>query len=191
MVRRRMIEEPVSRLATWSLRLALFSLVATVMALIVVRSGALDLVPAVSTLAGALVLAGVAILLAFAAGIVIWRDGLGGLRQAVFAVLIGVALIGYPAYLGARAYRLPAIYDVTTDPIDPPQVRCDRAVAAARRQSDHLCRPLRRRAAARRLFRHRSGRPTASPQQAYDVAMKSSSSASGASSTPTRRAGRP
>lgn len=121
MVRRRVIEEPVSRLAAWSLRLALFSLVATFMALIVVRSGALDLVPALSTLAGALVLAAVAILLAFGAGIVIWRDGLGGLRQAVLAVLIGLALIGYPAYLGARAYQLPAIYDVTTDPIDPPQ----------------------------------------------------------------------
>ena len=81
MARRRMIEEPVSRLAAWSLRRRLFSLIATFMALIIVRSGALDLVPALSTLAGALVLAAVAILVAFGAGIVIWRDGLGGLRR--------------------------------------------------------------------------------------------------------------
>jgi len=121
MVRRRIVEEPVSRLAVWSRRLALFSLIATFVAIIIVRSGALDIVPAVSTLAGALLLAVVAILLALGAGIFIWRDGLGGLRQAVAAVLIGLVLIAYPAYLGVRAYQLPAIYDVTTDPIDPPQ----------------------------------------------------------------------
>jgi hypothetical protein len=121
MVRRRIAEDPVSQLAIWSQRLALFSLIATFIAIIIVRSGALDIVPALSTVAGALLLAVIAILLAFGAGIFIWRDGLGGLRQAVSAVLIGLALIAYPAYLGLRAYQLPAIYDVTTDPIDPPQ----------------------------------------------------------------------
>lgn len=66
-------------------------------------------------------LACLAILLAFAAGIVIWRQGIGGGRQAVAALLIGAALIAYPVYLGIKASRLPAIYDITTDPIDPPQ----------------------------------------------------------------------
>jgi hypothetical protein len=114
-------ERPISRLAIWARRIALFSLTATLIAVVIVRSGALDIVPALSTLAGALVLACLAILLAFAAGIVIWRQGIGGGRQAVTALLIGAALIAYPAYLGARASRLPAIYDITTDPIDPPQ----------------------------------------------------------------------
>ena len=172
MVRRRMIEEPVSRLAAWSLRLALFSLVATFMALIVVRSGALDLVPALSTLAGALVLAAVAILLAFGAGIVIWRDGLGGLRQAVLAVLIGLALIGYPAYLGARAYQLPAIYDVTTDPIDPPQFD---AIARLRPRDAN---PIAYQGLYAAELQHAAypdidpEETTASPQEAFDVAMK-------------------
>jgi hypothetical protein len=121
MVQRRIAEDPVSQLAIWSRRIALFSLVATFIAIIIVRSGALDIVPALSTLAGALLLAVIAILLAFGAGIFIWRDGLGGLHQAVSAVLIGIALIAYPAYLGVRAHQLPAFYDVTTDPIDPPQ----------------------------------------------------------------------
>ncbi len=121
MVRRRVVEEPISRLAVWSLRLALFSLAATFVAIIIVRSGALDVVPALSTLAGALLLGVVAIVLAFGAGIVIWREGCGGVRQALLAVLIGGALIAYPAYLGVQAYQLPSIYDVTTDPIDPPQ----------------------------------------------------------------------
>lgn len=116
-----MTEVPVSRLAVWARRIALFSLAATLIAVIIVRSGALEIVPALSTLAGALVLACLAILLAFAAGVVIWRHGTGGGRQAVTALLIGAALIAYPLYLGARASRLPAIYDITTDPIDPPQ----------------------------------------------------------------------
>jgi uncharacterized protein (DUF1499 family) len=51
----------------------------------------------------------------------IWRHGIEGLGAAVTAILIGVALLAYPAYLGIKAYRLPAISDVTTDPIDPPR----------------------------------------------------------------------
>jgi uncharacterized protein (DUF1499 family) len=172
MARRRMIEEPVSRLAAWSLRLALFSLIATFVALIIVRSGALDLVPSLSTLAGALVLAAVAILLAFGAGIVIWRDGLGGLRQAVLAVLIGVALIGYPAYLGARAYQLPAIYDITTDPIDPPQFD---AIARLRPRDANPIAYQGLYAAEQQHAAYPDIDPedsTASPQEAFDVAMK-------------------
>jgi hypothetical protein len=121
MRRRPFTEVETSRLAVWSQRIALFSLAATFIAVIIVRSGALDIVPALSTLGGALVLAGIAILLAFGAGIVIWREGIAGGRQAVAGLLIGCALIAYPAYLGIKAYRLPAIYDITTDPIDPPQ----------------------------------------------------------------------
>lgn len=172
MARRRMIEEPVSRLAASSLRLALFSLIATFVALIIVRSGALDLVPALSTLAGALVLAAVAILLAFGAGIVIWRDGLGGLRQAVLAVLIGVALIGYPAYLGARAYQLPAIYDITTDPIDPPQFD---AIARLRPRDANPIAYQGLYAAEQQHAAYPDIDPedsAASPQEAFDVAMK-------------------
>ena len=66
-------------------------------------------------------LAVVAILLAFAAGVAIWREGMSGIGEAVTGLIVGVALIAYPLYLGVKAYRLPAIYDVTTDPIDPPR----------------------------------------------------------------------
>jgi Protein of unknown function (DUF1499) len=114
-------DAPISRLAVWARRIALFSLAATLIAVIIVRSGALEIVPALSTLAGALVLAWTAILLAVAAGVVIWQHGIGGGRHAVTALIIGAALIAYPLYLGIKASRLPAIYDITTDPIDPPQ----------------------------------------------------------------------
>jgi cytochrome c biogenesis factor len=46
MPRRRTIEEPPSRLAIWARRVALFSLAATLIAVIIVRSGALEIVPA-------------------------------------------------------------------------------------------------------------------------------------------------
>jgi len=121
MRRQSFTEAPVSRLAVWARRIALFSLAATFVAVIIVRSGALEIVPALSTLAGALVLACMAILLAFSAGIVIWQHGIGGGRQAVTALVIRTALIAYPLYLGVKAFRLPAIYDISTDPIDPPQ----------------------------------------------------------------------
>jgi hypothetical protein len=121
MARHRLVDEPVSRLAVWARRIALFSLAATVISVIVVRSGALEIVPALSTFAGALMLAAVAILLALCALVVIWFEGVAGAKQAVAALFIGLALIAYPAYLGIKAWRLPAIYDITTDPIDPPR----------------------------------------------------------------------
>ena len=121
MVRRRLSDEPVSRLAIWARRLAVFAFVASVLSIIIVRSGLLEIVPALATFGGALVLAVLAIVLAFAAFVVIWRDGLDGLGMAVGALCIGLALLAYPVYLGIKAYRLPAIYDITTDPIDPPK----------------------------------------------------------------------
>jgi hypothetical protein len=172
MVRRRIVEEPVSRLAIWSRRVALFSLVTSFIGVIIVRSGALDVVPAVSTLAGAMALAIVAILLAFGAGIMIWRDGLGGLREAVTAVLIGLALIAYPAYLGMRAYQLPSIYDVTTDPIDPPQFD----VIARLRPRD--ANPVAYQGLYAAELQHvaysdiEAEQTTATPQEAFDAAMK-------------------
>jgi hypothetical protein len=172
MVRRRIAEEPISRLAIWSRRLAWFSLVATIVAVIIVRSGALDIVPGLSTLAGALLLAVVAILLAFGAGIFIWRDGLGGLRQAVTAVLIGLALIAYPGYLALRAYQLPEIYDVSTDPIDPPQFD---AIARLRPRDANPIAYEGLYAAELQHAAYSDVEPedtTAMPQDAFDAAMK-------------------
>jgi len=106
MIRPRILEEPLSRLAVWSRRVAVFSIPVVLLAITIVRSGLLELVPALATFGGALALAVVAIVLAFGAFIVIWREGLRG---------------GGHAYLATRAYRLPAINDVTTDPLDPPR----------------------------------------------------------------------
>jgi len=112
---------PTSRLAIWARRCALFSLAATVSAIIIVRAGLIELAPSLAALAGALGFAALAILLALMSLVVIWREGLAGLGQALLALTIGAALLAYPAYLGAWALRTPAITDVTTDASDPPR----------------------------------------------------------------------
>jgi len=172
MARRRISEQPTSRLAIWARRTALFSLAATFIAIIIVRSGALDIVPALSTLAGALVLAVVAILVAFAAGIVIWREGLGGVSEAATALLIGLALIAYPLYLGIKAYRLPAIYDVTTDPIDPPRFE---AIARLRPRDANPVTYAGLHVAEQQRVAYSDIEPdmtTVTPQEAYDAVLK-------------------
>jgi uncharacterized protein (DUF1499 family) len=116
-----MFDEPTSRLAVLARRLALFSLVATVLVIIIVRWGQLEIWPALVAFAGALGFAVIALLVALAAFSVIWREGLHGMGHALTAIAIALGLLAYPAYLGIKAYRLPRIYDITTDPIDPPR----------------------------------------------------------------------
>ena len=114
-------DEPKSRLAAWSGRLALFGLAVAALSIIIVRSGLLEIIPALATFGAALVLAAVAILFSFAGFIVIWRQGLSGLGSAILGLIVGLMLLGYPGYLAYRASRLPAISDITTDPSNPPR----------------------------------------------------------------------
>jgi uncharacterized protein (DUF1499 family) len=121
MALRYMQSEPTSQLAIWSRRVAGFALVACFLAIIVVRSGLLEIWPALATFAGALAIAVIALLLALAAFAVIWTEGSAGIGAALGAMAISLAILAYPAYLGLKAYRLPWIHDITTDPIDPPR----------------------------------------------------------------------
>jgi hypothetical protein len=121
MARRFIHSEPTSRLAIWARRTAGFALLASFLAIIIVRSGLLEIWPALATFAGALATAVVALLLAFAAFVVIWMEGLAGMGAALTAMAVSLALLAYPSYLGIKAFRLPWIYDITTDPIDPPR----------------------------------------------------------------------
>lgn len=121
MVRRRPAPEPTSKLAIWARRHAFFAITVMLLAILVTRAGFFEIGPALAALGGALVLATLAILLALAAFIVIWRNGNPGFGIALLALLTGVALLGYPTYLGYVAYRLPEIADITTDILDPPR----------------------------------------------------------------------
>jgi uncharacterized protein (DUF1499 family) len=118
---RRIAAEPPSRLAIWARRIATFSLCVTLLAIVIARSGLLEIVPVLATFAASLMMAAIAILLALASLIGIWRHGIEGLGAALTAILIGIVLLAYPGYLGVRASHLPEIADITTDPIDPPR----------------------------------------------------------------------
>ena len=125
MARRRILAsyqtEPVSGLATWARRLAVFALVATVVSIIIVRFGFLDIKPAMATFFGALAVAGLSILVGLAGFGAIWQTGARGMSRIVLALAIDLAILAYPAYLAHQYRKLPAIHDITTDPIDPPR----------------------------------------------------------------------
>jgi uncharacterized protein (DUF1499 family) len=123
------LSEPVSGLATWARNLAVFSAVAVVVSILIVRFGFLEMKPALMTFFGALALAVLSILIGFAAFAAIWQNGTRGMGRILVAFLIDAVVLAYPAYLLLQYRKLPKIYDITTDPIDPPRFE---ALAALR-----------------------------------------------------------
>jgi uncharacterized protein (DUF1499 family) len=113
--------EPVSSLATWARNLAVFAVVAVVVSILIVRFGFLEMKPALATFFGALGCAGLSILVGLAAFVAIWQNGTRGMSRILLAFLIDALVLAYPTYLALQYRRLPAIHDITTDPIDPPR----------------------------------------------------------------------
>jgi uncharacterized protein (DUF1499 family) len=113
--------EPVSALATWSRNLAVFSVVAVLVSILIVRFGFLEIKPAMATFFGGLAVAGLSILVGLAAFAAIWQNGSRGMGRILLAFLIAAIVLAYPAYLTLQYRKLPKIYDITTDPIDPPR----------------------------------------------------------------------
>lgn len=114
-------KEPISPLASWARRVALFALIATVASVLVVRFGFLDFRPALATFFGALALAGISIVLCLAAFAAIWQNGSRGMTRILLALFINALILAYPAYLAVQYQHLPRLYDISTDPIDPPR----------------------------------------------------------------------
>ena len=113
--------EPVSSLASWARNLAVFSVVAVLVSILIVRFGFLEMKPALATFFGALGIAGLSILLSFAAFAAIWQNGSRGMSRILLALLIDAVVLAYPAYLFLQYRKLPPIHDITTNPIDPPR----------------------------------------------------------------------
>src|SRR5271154_165207 len=119
-MRRLILEEPVSRAAVWSGRTAVFALATAGVAIALSRFGGVDPAAALTVFGAALVLAFLAVLLAGAAGGVIWRTGRTGADKAAIGFALSLALLAEPAYLMVVALRLPAVNDVSTDLESPP-----------------------------------------------------------------------
>src|SRR5215471_1717467 len=127
------LSEPVSSLATWARNLAVFAAIAVVVSILIVRFGFLEVKPALATFFGALALAGLSILIGFAAFAAIWQNGSRGMGRILVAFLINALVLAYPVYLAVQYRRLPPIHDVTTDPVNPPRFE---ALAALRTGDD-------------------------------------------------------
>lgn len=113
--------EPVSSLALWARRLAVFAGIAAIVSIIIVRFGFLEVKPALMTFFGALGFAGLSILVALAGFAAIWQNGSRGMSLILVALLLDVVILAYPGYLALQYRKLPEIHDITTDPIDPPR----------------------------------------------------------------------
>src|SRR6266849_2373784 len=113
--------EPVSSLATWARNLAVFSVVAVLVSILIVRFGFLEMKPALATFFGALACAALSILVGLAAFAAIWQNGSRGMSRILLALVIDAVILAYPAFLGLQYRKLPPIHDITTDPIDPPR----------------------------------------------------------------------
>src|SRR5580704_4036459 len=113
--------EPFSRLASWARNLAIFSVVAVLVSVLIVRFGFLEMKPAIATFFGALGLAGLSIVIGLAGFAAIWQNGTRGMSRILLAFVISAGVLAYPAYLAYQYRKLPSIHDITTDPIDPPR----------------------------------------------------------------------
>jgi len=109
-----------SRLARWSLRLALLAVPVLVITAFAHRFSLIDTPTMYASMAAGFVLAVAAVITAVAAFHAIWRDGLAGFSAALSAVCVGLLILAVPAVGAWRIVSLPRLADVTTDTIDPP-----------------------------------------------------------------------
>lgn len=131
-MRTAILEDPISRAAVWSGRVAWFSVLVAAFAIILVRTDRIDSVQALSVLIAAFAVAVLAILIAAYGLAVIWREGFGGSGRAFSALALSGALLAAPVYMALKAATLPAINDISTDLGDPPSFSRSRASLAAR-----------------------------------------------------------
>ncbi|MGJ3263595.1 MAG: DUF1499 domain-containing protein [Salinarimonas sp.] len=131
-MRRLIVEDPMSRPATWALRLGWLGLAVLVIAGVLVRWRRVDLEPGLAALAGACLIAALAALLALLAFVRIWREGHRGFGRAVGGLLLAVLTLAYPAILAGPTLAGPPMLDVTTRATPPLTFSASRPASEAR-----------------------------------------------------------
>jgi uncharacterized protein (DUF1499 family) len=104
----------------WTSRIAVFSLVLLLTALLLHRLFGLDTLIALNLVKAAYAGVGLSLLLAVAAVAVIWHHGTQGTARVVFAVTVCLAMLAGPLALALLARDYPMINDITTDTVSPP-----------------------------------------------------------------------
>lgn len=131
MHRRLVFEEPVSRAAIWSRRLAWFSLAVLLLAVLSFRAGEPS-IEGLAPIVAAYALVLLALLLALGAFARIWQAGHRGAGMAAGAFLLSLLLLAPAGYVGFRLVTRPALTDVSTDVDDPPVFSRSRVALEAR-----------------------------------------------------------
>ena len=130
-MRQAYIEKPPSPAAVWSARLASFGVAVALLAALLAHFRVIDPLIGLVILAAGAIFSLLALLLSAAAAVAIWRTGCKGTAMALAGLALGTMVLAYPAYLAARAVRLPLLNDVSTDIADPPEfARSAKALAA-------------------------------------------------------------
>ncbi len=137
MLRRRLPPEPFSISADWSRRTAAFAAFLALVAIALGRAGVAGGWGGVAVLTVALSLALASLGFAANGMIVIWQTGRRGIARALVGCALAALVLAYPAYLGARAARLPALNDISTDLVAPPPFSASPAARAARNGVGH------------------------------------------------------
>ena len=131
-MRRLILEDPISRSAIWSRNLAFFAFVVALLGILLARQG-LDPQTALAIEASALGVAGLSMLSALVAMVVIWRTGYRGIGVAIGGFVLSALLFVYPAYVGLQMRDATGLADVSTNGDDPPLFATNDAAMAARR----------------------------------------------------------
>ena len=131
MHRRLVFEEPVSRAAVWSRRLAWFSLAVLLLSLLLVRLREPS-IEGLAPVAGAYVLVLAALGLAVVAFVRIWQSGHRGVGMAAGAMLLSLILLAPAGYLAVKLVTRPALADISTDIAEPPAFSRSQAALTAR-----------------------------------------------------------
>ncbi len=121
-----------SPMAGWSRNVGVFAVQVLVVAILLHRVASLGTTVTLNLFLAVLAAAVVAILLALAAFVAIWRDGRRGVWSAALGLGLGLAILAWPAALIPLYHKLPPIHDVTTDPARPPSLQG----VGAERQAD-------------------------------------------------------
>ncbi len=112
-----------SRIAGWSRWLGAFSVPVLVISTIAHRADMMSTGQALVLVAAGFAFAAVALVLALAAGVLVWHDGRLGGRDAAIGALWAVLALSPVAYLAAEWVNFPKVVDVSTDAVDPPLYR--------------------------------------------------------------------
>lgn len=114
------IERHVSTLARWSQHIAVLSLQLLLLTLLLHRFATLETPVAMNLFIACMAGGAIAILLAIAAWVQIWRDGSKGAVRSAFAIFLSLIIFAYPAWIIPIILELPLINDVSTDTDRPP-----------------------------------------------------------------------